>query len=39
MWNFEKFLVNRDGDVIGRFAPDMAPDDPVLVSAVEAALG
>jgi glutathione peroxidase len=39
MWNFEKFLVSRDGDVIGRFAPDMAPDDPVLVSAVEAALG
>ena len=32
-------LWGRDGDVIGRFAPDMAPDDPVLVSAVEAALG
>lgn len=37
-WNFEKFLVNRDGDVIGRFAPDIAPDDPTLTAAIEAAL-
>jgi len=39
MWNFEKFLVGRDGKVIGRFAPDMKPDDPALVAAIEAALG
>lgn len=39
MWNFEKFLVGRDGAVIGRFAPDMAPEDPTIVSAIEAALG
>jgi len=39
MWNFEKFLIGRDGKVIGRFAPDMKPDDPALVSAIEAALG
>jgi glutathione peroxidase len=38
LWNFEKFLVGRDGRVIGRFAPDVAPDDPVLAAAIEAAL-
>jgi glutathione peroxidase len=39
MWNFEKFLVGRDGRVLARFAPDTAPDDPALVAAVESALG
>lgn len=39
MWNFEKFLVGRDGRVIGRFAPDIAPNAPELVQAIEAALG
>jgi len=39
MWNFEKFLISRDGTVIGRFAPDTTPDDPKLVQAIEAALG
>ena len=38
MWNFEKFLVGRGGDVIGRFAPDIAPQDERIVSAIEAAL-
>lgn len=38
-WNFEKFLVSRTGDVIGRFAPDIAPDDPALRQAILAALG
>jgi glutathione peroxidase len=37
-WNFEKFLVGRDGAVIGRFAPDITADDPRLVEAIEAAL-
>ncbi len=37
-WNFEKFLVNRKGEVIGRFAPDVPPNDPVLVKAIEAEL-
>lgn len=37
-WNFEKFLVGRDGSVIGRFAPDIVPDHPVLIRAIEAAL-
>lgn len=38
-WNFEKFLVDREGQVVGRFAPDVAPESPVLVEALEAALG
>jgi glutathione peroxidase len=37
-WNFEKFLVSPDGDVLGRFRPRVVPEDPALVSAVEAAL-
>jgi len=39
LWNFEKFLVGRDGRVVQRFSPDMTPDDPTLVAAIEAALG
>ena len=35
IWNFEKFLVGRDGEVAGRFAPDVLPDDRELVAAVE----
>lgn len=37
-WNFEKFLIGRDGRVAARFAPDVAADDPRLVAAVEAEL-
>jgi glutathione peroxidase len=37
-WNFEKFLVGRDGKVVGRFAPDVTVDDPKLKGAIEAAL-
>ena len=39
LWNFEKFLIGRDGQVISRFSPDTTPDDVVLVAAIEAALG
>jgi glutathione peroxidase len=35
LWNFEKFLVGRNGEPVGRFSPDMAPDDATLVSAIE----
>ena len=35
LWNFEKFLVGRDGTVVARFSPDMAPDDDRIVTAVE----
>jgi glutathione peroxidase len=34
-WNFEKFLIGRDGTVVARFAPDVAPDDALLVDAIE----
>jgi glutathione peroxidase len=36
LWNFEKFLVGRDGKVVSRFSPDVTPDDQVLRKAVEA---
>ena len=38
LWNFEKFLVSRDGTVVKRFAPDTAPDAPELVEAIKAEL-
>jgi glutathione peroxidase len=37
-WNFEKFVVSTDGKSIQRFRPATRPDDPALVSAIEAAL-
>jgi glutathione peroxidase len=36
LWNFEKFLVSRDGKGVARFAPDVEPDDPMLRDAIEA---
>lgn len=38
LWNFEKFLVSREGKVVQRFAPDTQPDAPELVAAIEAEL-
>ncbi|KNC88791.1 glutathione peroxidase [Trabulsiella odontotermitis] len=38
LWNFEKFLIGRDGQVIQRFSPDMTPDDPVITRAIKQAL-
>ncbi len=35
LWNFEKFLIARDGAVVARFAPDTKPDDDGLVTAIE----
>jgi glutathione peroxidase len=35
LWNFEKFLVSREGTVIKRFAPDTEPDAPELISAIK----
>jgi glutathione peroxidase len=34
-WNFEKFLVSPDGKVVGRFRPQVTPEDPALVAAIE----
>ena len=38
LWNFEKFVVGRDGKVVGRFSPDITADDPRLVAALDKAL-
>lgn len=38
LWNFEKFLVNRKGEVVARFAPDITPDDAMITKAIEANL-
>jgi glutathione peroxidase len=37
-WNFEKFLVSPEGDVVARFNPTVTPDDPAVVAAIEANL-
>ncbi|MBF6169465.1 glutathione peroxidase [Streptomyces gardneri] len=37
-WNFEKFLIDRDGKVAGRFRPRTTPEAPELVAAIEAVL-
>ncbi|MFC0527406.1 glutathione peroxidase [Phytohabitans kaempferiae] len=37
-WNFEKFLVSPEGEVVRRFRPGVTPDDPDLVQAVEGTL-
>ena len=37
-WNFEKFLVAPSGEVVGRFRPQVEPEDPTLVGAIEAQL-
>lgn len=37
-WNFEKFLVDPAGAVVARFRPATTPEDPTIVSAIEAAL-
>jgi glutathione peroxidase len=34
-WNFEKFLVNRDGQAVARFEPRTAPDDEEVTQAIE----
>ncbi len=38
-WNFEKFLISRDGKVVCRFNPTIAPDAPEVVSAIKEQLG
>jgi len=37
-WNFEKFIVGRNGKVVARFAPRTKPDDPEVVNVIEAEL-
>jgi glutathione peroxidase len=38
-WNFQKYLVNRDGEVVAKFDPRTKPDDPGLVAKLEELLG
>lgn len=38
MWNFEKFLLDKNGNVVNRFAPDITPDDPAIAHAIESVL-
>jgi glutathione peroxidase len=37
-WNFEKFLIDKEGNMLARFEPKTTPDDPDLVVAIEKAL-
>ena len=38
LWNFEKFIVGKDGFVVARIAPDVTADDPRVLERIEAAL-
>ncbi len=37
-WNFNKFLIGRDGKILNRFEPQTKPDSPEVLKALEAAL-
>lgn len=37
-WNFEKFVIGRNGEVVARFAPRTLPDDAEVVKVIEAEL-
>ena len=37
-WNFEKFVIGRDGDVVARFSPRTKPDDPELLEVIQSEL-
>ena len=37
-WNFEKFIIGRDGEVVARFSPRTKPNDPEVLKAIEAEL-
>lgn len=38
LWNFEKFLIGKDGEVAARIAPDVPADDERVVAAIDKAL-
>lgn len=38
-WNFEKFLIGREGGIVGRYKSGVAPEDAKLITAIEAELG
>lgn len=39
LWNFEKFVIDRAGNVVARFDPNTPPNDPALLAVIEKALG
>lgn len=39
LWNFEKFLIGKDGGIAARIAPDVTADDERVVSAIKAEIG
>ena len=38
LWNFEKFVIDRHGRVVDRFSPEVTPDDPLVLAAIDSAL-
>ena len=37
-WNFEKFLIDRNGDIVARFSPETPPEAPEVITAIEKTL-
>ena len=37
-WNFEKFIIGRNGEIVARFSPRTKPDDPEVLKVIEAEL-
>jgi glutathione peroxidase len=37
-WNFEKFVIGKSGEIVGRFSPKMQPNDPEITGAIEKSL-
>ena len=38
LWNFQKYLLDRQGSVVAKFSPQTKPEDPALVAKIEALL-
>jgi glutathione peroxidase len=38
LWNFEKFLIGKNGEILGRFSPEVTPESALLTQAIESAL-
>jgi len=38
LWNFEKFVIGKNGDIVARFAPNVPPNDPLVLEAIDKAL-
>jgi glutathione peroxidase len=35
LWNFEKFLIDQNGNIVERFSPDTEPNNPLLIKTIE----